>query len=88
MMHKIRKAIGQRDALYGLRDMVEFDEGFFEPLVPDEQKNEVRKRGRGSQKQTMVMVFSESEEVENSKRKEGRPSRRCRYFKKCLSALI
>jgi hypothetical protein len=28
MMHKIGKAMGQRDALHGLRDMVEFDEEF------------------------------------------------------------
>jgi hypothetical protein len=70
----------RRDSKYLLGGQVEVDEGFFETLVPDEQKNEVRKRGRGSQKQTMVMVFAESEEVENSKRKEGRPSRRCRYF--------
>jgi len=86
MMHKIRKAMGRRDSRYLLSGQVEVDEGFFETLVPAEQKDEPRKRGRGSQKQTMVMVFAESEEVESRKRKEGRPSRRCRYFKMLVCA--
>ncbi len=86
MMHKIRKAMGQRDSKYLLSGQVEIDEGFFETLVPDEQKDEPRKRGRGSQKQTMAMVFAESTEVEKSKRKQGRPSRKCGYFKMLVCA--
>lgn len=79
MMHKIRKSMGQRDEKYLLSGQVEVDEGFFETLVPKEEKEDPRKRGRGSQKQTMAMVFAESEEVEDPKI--GRPNRRCRYFK-------
>jgi hypothetical protein len=86
MMHKIRKAMGKRDSRYLLTGEVEIDEGFFETLVPAEQKDEPRKRGRGSQKQTMAMVFAESTEVEESKRKQGRPSRKCRYFKMQICA--
>lgn len=81
MMHKIRKAMGTRDSRYLLTGEVEIDEGFFETLVPQEQKDEPRKRGRGSQKQTMAMVFAESAEVENPKHGKGRPTRRCGYFK-------
>lgn len=29
-MHRIREAMGKRDDLYALSDMVEFDEGYFE----------------------------------------------------------
>lgn len=68
MMHKIRKAMGNRDSRYLLAGQVEIDEGFFETLVSDEQKDEPRKRGRGSQKQTIVMVFAESEEVEKRRK--------------------
>ena len=81
MMHKIRKATGKRDSRYLLGGEVEIDEGFFETLVPDEQKDEPGKRGRASQKQTMAMVFAESTEVGKAKQKKGRPSRKCRYFK-------
>jgi len=81
MMHKIRRAMGERDSRYLLTGQVEIDEGFFETIVPDDQKDEPRKRGRGSQKQTMAMVFAESTEVEISKRKHGRPSRKCGFFK-------
>lgn len=79
MMHKIRKAMGQRDSKYLLNNEVEVDEGFFETLVPEDQKDEVRKRGRGSQKQTMAMVFAESKISE--KKTKHRPGRSCGYFK-------
>ena len=79
MMHKIRKAMGMRDARYLLTGEVEVDEGFFETIIPDGLKEEKRKRGRGSQKQTMAMVFAESKPVE--KKKKHKPSKACRYFK-------
>lgn len=79
MMHKIRSAMGKRDNRYLLQDTVEVDEGFFETIVPEEQKNQPRKRGRGSQKQTMAMVFAESK-IEN-KPKKHKSSRSCKYFK-------
>jgi len=79
MMHKIRSAMGKRDNHYLLKETVEVDEGFFETVVPEDQKHEPRKRGRGSQKQTMAMVFAESEPVKMTKK--NRPSRACKYFK-------
>jgi len=79
MMHKIRSAMGKRDNQYLLKETIEVDEGFFETVVPEEQKDEPRKRGRGSQKQTMAMVFAESERVKIPKK--NRPSRACKYFK-------
>jgi hypothetical protein len=79
MMHKIRSAMGNRDNQYLLTGTVEVDEGFLETIVKQEQKEEPRKRGRGSQKQTMAMVFAQTEEVQKPKR--HRPSKRCKYFK-------
>lgn len=79
MMHKIRISMGKRDNRYLLKDSVEVDEGFFETIVPEEQKEEPRKRGRGSQKQTMAMVFAESKSVETKKK--NKPSKACKYFK-------
>ena len=67
MMHKIRSAMGTRDNKYLLKDSVEVDEGFFETIVPEQSKQEPRKRGRGSQKQTMAMVFAENKTVESKK---------------------
>lgn len=79
MMHKIRSAMGIRDAKYLLSGDVELDEGFFETVVPEEQKEEKRKRGRGSQKQTMAMVFAQTEFGEPSKK--HRVPTKCKYFK-------
>ena len=79
MMHKIRSSMGKRDNNYLLNENVEIDEGFFETIVPESQKEEPLKRGRGSQRQTMAMVFAESRLVENPKK--HRPARACKYFK-------
>ena len=61
MMQKLRKTMGIRDGEYQLDKIVELDEGFFESVdteKSDEQKNEKRKRGRGSQKQSKVIVMA------------------------------
>jgi hypothetical protein len=71
MIYKTRMSMGKRDSNYLLAREVGIDE----------QKDEPRKLGKESQKQTMFMVFAVSTEVKPSKRKEGRPSRRCGYFK-------
>ena len=84
MMHKIRIAMGKRDNRYLLHGDIEIDEGFFETIVPEEKKKEHRKRGRGSQKQTMAMVFAETEEVKLPKK--HRPAKRCKYFKMAVCA--
>ena len=59
MLHKIREAMGRRDSRYNLSEYIELDDGFFE-TVDKETKEEVRKRGRGSQKQSKVLVLIES----------------------------
>ena len=79
MLHKLRLVMGNRDAEYTLGDEVEFDEGFFETVSITRDMNEPLKRGRGSEKQTIVFVSAESKTVEdvnlsekyNKKRKLG-----------------
>jgi hypothetical protein len=76
MMHKIRAAMGQRDATYGLKDMIEFDEAYFPKATP---KGVILKRGKGSQRKMNVAVMAEStplEDIETEKK-----SSHCRYFK-------
>ena len=76
LMHKIRDTMGKRDDLYQLKDMVEFDEGFFEKATSENIK---LKRGKGSQKQMNVAVMAESTPLENIET--GKKSSHCRYFK-------
>ncbi len=62
MVQKLRKTMGLRDQMYQLEKVVELDEGFFESVdnKEDREKNKAnkRKRGRGSQKQTKVLVMA------------------------------
>lgn len=60
MMHKIRSVMGLRDDGYQLSEEVELDDGFFETVSKIRDKSEPLKRGRGSQKQTAVLVSVES----------------------------
>ncbi|MFC2138674.1 IS1595 family transposase [Bacteroidota bacterium] len=78
MMHRIRKAMGQRDKLYSMEGMVEFDEGYFTTETSKQDKQHL-KRGRGSQKQTNVAVMAESTSLEDIET--GQTSKHCRYFK-------
>ena len=78
MMHKIRKSMGNRDALYKLTDMVEFDEGCFETEIDNESRASL-KRGRVSERQFNVAVIAESTPLENIST--GIKSNHCRYFK-------
>ena len=50
MAHKVREAMGQRDARYRLAGLVEMDESFFGP------KSREGKRGRGSERKTTVLI--------------------------------
>lgn len=82
LMHKIRSAMGKRDALYQLEGEIEFDEGYFEKAT---SKHVKLKRGRGSQKQAQVAVMAESTPLEDIQL--ATHSRQCRYFKmKVLTA--
>jgi len=78
MMQKLRKSMGQRDALYDLKDMIEFDEAYVETEVPQKIKQDL-KRGKGSQRQQNVAVMAESTPLENPKT--GKKSKHVRYFK-------
>lgn len=76
LMHRIRNAMGNRDNLYTLNDMVEFDEGYYEIATAENIK---LKRGKGSQKQKNVAVIAESVPLEDIET--GKKSKSCRYFK-------
>ena len=60
MLHKLRNAMGKRDAEYTVCGMVELDEGFFSTETPDSEKDKPLKRGHGSQKKTKVLVLAET----------------------------
>src|SRR5574338_1503435 len=60
MMHKIRTAMGNRDALYQLNNAIEADDAFFNIVDLERDKTEAQKRGRGSQKQASVLIMVES----------------------------
>jgi len=60
MMHKIRLVMGLRDSQYLLEEEVELDEGFFETVSIRRDKAKPLKRGRGSEKQSTVLVSAES----------------------------
>lgn len=64
MMHKLRSVMGLRDDSYELKDEVELDDGFFETVSITRDKAEPLKRGRGSQRQTTVIVSVESKLAE------------------------
>lgn len=78
LMHKIRTAMGKRDDMYQLEDMIEMDEGYFK-IETDALEKSRTKAGRGSTDVTNVMVLAESTPVEDVKT--GKQSKHCRYFK-------
>lgn len=63
MMHKLRSVMGLRDNQYQLKEEIELDEGFFETVSITRDKSEPLKRGRGSQRQTIVLVSVESKDA-------------------------
>lgn len=65
MLHKIRSVMGLRDDEYTLDTQIELDDGFFETVSIDQNKNVPLKRGRGSQRQTTVLVMAESKDLKN-----------------------
>ena len=78
MVHKLRKAMGNRDARYTLKGMIEFDEGYF-TIESTEIEQDKGVRGRGAVGKSNVAIMAEStvlEDIETSKK-----SNQCRYFK-------
>lgn len=91
MMHKIRRIMGKRGDAYQLSGHIEIDEGFFERVADkgatttNKQKtasgdNKGHKRGRGSEKQTKVLVMVESKPSKEGPKK-GKPDRKVGYLK-------
>jgi len=65
MLHKIRSVMGLRDDEYSLSSEIELDDGFFETVSINRNKNEPLKRERGSQRQSTVLVMAESKPIED-----------------------
>jgi len=78
MVHKLRKAMGQRDDRYNLEGMIEADEGYFAVEASAIERN-AQKSGRGSKTKSNVMVMAESTVLEDIDT--GKTDRQCRYFK-------
>ena len=78
MVHKLRKAMGQRDDRYTLEGMIEMDEGYF-TIEAAEQVHKTQKAGRGSKTKSNALIMAESTIVEVIDT--GKIDRQCRYFK-------
>jgi hypothetical protein len=79
MVCKLRDVMGKRDNLYQLTDEVELDNAFITTLIPEDQKDKPLKRGIGSQRQSKVVVMTESSFVENPK--PGKKPKRANHLK-------
>ena len=79
MTCKLRDVMGKRDNLYQLSGQVELDNAFITTLIPEDQKDKALKRGVGSQKQSKVVVMSESTFVDNPK--PGKKPKRVHHIK-------
>ena len=78
MVHKLRKAMGQRDDRYTLEGMIEADEGYF-TIEASAHKHKTQKAGRGSKTKNNVMIMAESTILEDIET--GKIERQARYFK-------
>jgi transposase-like protein len=78
MVHKLRKAMGNRDSSYTLEGMIEMDEGYFTIESTDIEKSK-GKRGRGAAGKSNVAIMAESVQLEDFET--GEKSSQCRYFK-------
>ena len=78
MVHKLRKAMGNRDDRYTLEGMIEMDEGYF-TIEASAHQHQTQKAGRGSKTKSNVMVMAESTILEDLDT--GKVERQCRYFK-------
>jgi len=78
MVHKLRKAMGNRDDRYTLEGMIEMDEGYF-TVESSEIEKAKGKRGRGAAGKSNVAIMAESSQLEDIET--GEKSSQCRYFK-------
>ncbi len=65
MVHKLRKAMDNRDARYTLEGMIEMDEGYF-TVESSEVEQQQGKRGRGAVGKQNVMIMAESTPLEDT----------------------
>jgi len=81
MMQKIRVAMGARDERYELSGLTEMDEGYLTTVESATvgEKDKKLKRGRGSEKQTPVLVMAQTEYIKNPKN--HKQHSRCKFFK-------
>lgn len=78
MVHKLRKAMGNRDARYTLEGMVEMDEGYF-TVESSQIEQDKGIRGKGAVGKQNVAIIAESTPLED--KETGVSYRHCRYFK-------
>lgn len=78
MVHKLRKAMGNRDDRYTLEGMIELDEGYF-TVSSSEIEQSKGVRGRGAAGKQNVAIMAESIPLEDLET--GKKERQPRYFK-------
>ncbi len=78
MVHKLRKAMGNRDDRYTLEGMIEMDEGYF-TIESSEIEQQKGIRGRGAFGKQNVMIIAESTPLEDPTTQ--KKDRQCPYFK-------
>ncbi len=78
MVHKLRKAMGNRDAKYTLEGMIEFDEAYF-TVESSEIEQEKGIRGKGAVGKQNVEIMAESTPLEDID--SGKKEKQVRFFK-------
>lgn len=78
MVHKLRKAMGNRDARYTLEGMIEFDEAYF-TVESSEIEQEKGIRGKGAVGKQNVAIMAESTPLEDIET--GKKEKQVRFFK-------
>ena len=78
MVHKLRRAMGNRDAKYTLEGMIEFDEAYF-TVASSEVEHEKGIRGKGAVGKQNVALMAESTPLEDIDT--GRKEKQVRFFK-------
>lgn len=82
IMQKVRITMGKRDARYRLQGDIEIDDAFFEVVDLQKKLDVELKRGRGSERQSKVLVMVES--VPNPKQKNPHKKDRIMGFAKMI----
>ena len=77
---QVRSVMGLGDDTHQLTGAIELNEGFFETVDPGRDKDDPKKRGRGSQRQTTVPVMVGSRHNPDN-RNRHRPDKKVKYLK-------